>query len=298
MQQIISDWLRYLALERGYSKHTIVSYQTDIENFLSFIKSYNGSEGSLEDILDVDLRLIRSWLASRKINNFASSSNARGLSSVKNFYKFLYHTQGYTSSNAIFHTKGPKISKPLPKALSQLDTMLSIERAGDSETEHWQSLRDKALLLLIYASGMRISEALSITKSHINDDYIKILGKGGKERIIPWVLASKVAVQKYLEVVPYDIESGPVFRSERGKPLQSATFSRKLVILRRNLGLPEHLTPHAFRHSFATHLLENGADLRSIQELLGHKSLSTTQRYTKVNVGHLMSVYNKTHPMS
>ncbi len=297
MQKIIADWLKYLSLERGYSEHTVISYRNDMENFLAFLKSYNGFEVSLQSIVEADLRLIRSWLANRNTNNYAASSNARSLSSIKSFYKFLKYSKGVTS-DGVFQAKNPKKPKSLPKALSISDTMLSIECAGDSSEEDWIGVRDKALLLLIYASGMRISEALSITQKHIDDEHIKILGKGGLERVIPWIPAAKTLVKHYLGLVPYDVSQGPIFLGLRGKPLQAAAYRRQLITLRRSLGLPEYLTPHAFRHSFATHLLENGADLRSIQELLGHKSLSTTQRYTKVNIGHLMSAYSKAHPMS
>jgi integrase/recombinase XerC len=151
--------------------------------------------------------------------------------------------------------------------------------------------------MLIYASGMRISEALSITKAHLSSEHIKILGKGNKERLIPWIPASKKLVERYLEVVPYDVSEGQIFLSMRGKPLIRPIFLKQLITMRRSLGLPEHLTPHAFRHSFTTHLLENGADLRAIQELLGHQSLSTKHRYTKVDLKRLSDVYHKAHPL-
>jgi len=294
MQEVIS-WLQYLALERGYSQHTVDAYRNDVDNYLEFFKEYNSAEASVDDLMAADLRLIRSWLASRRTKEYSASSSARALSSVKSFYKFLHYSTGKTSK-AIFSARGPKKPKPLPRALSIEDAFSSIDHIKDFAKNDWLSLRDKALLLLIYASGMRISEALSMTKAHLCDDYIKIIGKGGKERLIPWIPEAKKLIYRYLELVPYDVTEGQIFVSERGRPLLRSTFAKQLLIMRRSLGLPEHLTPHAFRHSFATHLLGNGADLRVIQELLGHRSLSTTQRYTKVDLGRLNDVYSKCFP--
>jgi integrase/recombinase XerC len=296
MQNFIISWLDYLKLERGYSQHTIDAYKNDIDNYLTFLREYNSKNPDMEDVLAADLRLIRSWLANRKTNEYSASSSARSLSSIKNFYKFLHYSKGHTSS-VVFSARSPKKPKSLPRPLSVDDTFLSIDHIGDFANDDWLAIRDKALLMLIYASGMRISEALSITKAHLCNDHIKILGKGNKERLIPWIKASKKLVERYLELVPYDVSEGQIFLSMRGKPLIRATFSKQLITMRRSLGLPEHLTPHAFRHSFATHLLENGADLRSIQELLGHQSLSTTQRYTKVNLKRLSDVYHRSHPL-
>lgn len=296
MQELIKEWLDYLQLERSYSNHTLISYHNDLNHYLKFIQDYNGSEIALSTLMDADLRLIRSWLAQRKTQDFSASSSARALSSVKNFYKFLHYARGNTN-NAIFSTRSPKKAKPLPKALSIDEAKLAIEKIENYGKNDWLSLRDKALLMLIYASGLRISESLSITKKHLLEPYIRILGKGNKERLIPWIPAAKNIIQQYLELIPYDVSVGQIFLGEHGKPLQAAVFNKQLITLRRSLGLPEHLTPHAFRHSFATHLLENGADLRSIQELLGHASLSTTQRYTKVNIKHLSDVYKASHPI-
>ncbi len=295
MQKLIEAWLKYLEHEKGYSQHTIDAYKNDIDNYLNFLKNYQAEEVTIEHILSADLRLIRSWLAMRKIDDYAATSSARGLSSIKNFYKFLHIHLGKTN-NAIFAARSPKKPKPLPRALSIDDTFMSIDSIEDFAQNNWLALRDKALLLLIYASGMRISEALSITKNHLLEDHIKILGKGNKERLIPWIPISKKLIERYMEIVPYDVSSGQIFLSKRGKPLIRATFSKQLIAMRRGLGLPEHMTPHAFRHSFATHLLGNGADLRAIQELLGHRSLSTTQRYTKVDLNRLSTVYNQCFP--
>lgn len=296
MQALIKEWIDYLQLERSYSYHTLTSYQNDLNHFVKFMHDYNAEEVTLENLLNADLRLIRSWLAQRKTKDFSSTSSARALSSIKNFYRFLHYAKGNTN-NIIFSTRSPKKAQPLPKALSIDEAKLAIDKIANYGKNDWISLRDKSLLMLIYASGLRISESLSITKSHLLEPHIRILGKGNKERLIPWIPAARSIIQQYLELIPYDVSSGTIFLGERGKPLKAAVFSKQLIILRRSLGLPEHLTPHAFRHSFATHLLENGADLRSIQELLGHTSLSSTQRYTKVNIKHLSEVYKASHPI-
>ncbi|MDP5110458.1 MAG: tyrosine recombinase XerC [Rickettsiaceae bacterium] len=297
--QIIDNWQEYLRYQKNYSKNTLDSYLNDLKNYLSFLNNYYSTQTSIEQIKSVDIRCIRSWLSSRSQNNFNLTSTARALSSVKNFYKYLEKKFNITC-HSIFTVRSPKKTKSLPKALTKSEAEISlgsVEMLGDEE---WIHYRNKALLTLIYASGLRISEALSITQKHLeNLEFIKILGKGGKERIIPWITESKQLIEKYIKLLPYHIEvDEPIFRGKHGKPLQRAVFNKELMKLRRMLGLPEFLSSHAFRHSFATHLLENGANLRSIQDLLGHKSLSTTQRYTKINHSHLESVYEKAHPGS
>lgn len=296
MQDVIKDWLKYLELERAYSHHSIISYHNDLKSYIEFLRDYNGEEITLTTFINADLRLIRSWLAKRKSQDYSATSSARALSSIKNFYKFLHYAKG-SENNIIFSARSPKKPKPLPKALSVEDAMMAINKIENYAKNDWLSLRDKALLMLIYASGLRISEALSLTRQHLLEDNIRIIGKGNKERLIPWIHSAKSIIAQYLAVVPYDVTTGPIFLGERGGALQAPVFSKQLINLRRHLGLPEYLTPHAFRHSFATHILENGGDLRSIQELLGHTSLSTTQRYTKVNIKRLSDIYNNSHPL-
>ena len=297
LSKIINDWQTYLGIQRNYSVHTLQSYLNDFNHFLKFIEHYHSEIVTLNTIESIDIRFVRSWLSARLTENFSSVSNARALSSVKNFYKYLEKKHSI-NCHAIFIVQSPKKPKNLPKALTKQDTQIAlhnIEMLGDEE---WIHIRNKALLTLIYASGLRISEALSLTKKHLeNHEFIKITGKGNKERVIPWINAVRELVIKYTYILPYNIQTHePIFRGKRGAPLQRAVFNRELIHLRRMLGLPEHLSSHAFRHSFATHLLENGANLRSIQDLLGHQSLSTTQRYTKINKNYLESVYNKAHP--
>ncbi|HJD57439.1 MULTISPECIES: tyrosine recombinase XerC [Rickettsieae] len=297
--ELIDKWQKYLKLQRNCSEHTIISYKNDLENFLNFLNHYNSEIITINSLRQVDIRLVRSWLSKRQQDNYLAASNSRGLSAIKNFYKYLEKTTNITC-HAIFSIKSPKKAKILPKSLSQDDAQLSIEHIDNFTDLEWVEWRNKALLVLIYAAGLRISEALSITKSHLQDlEFIKITGKGKKERIIPWTPIAKDFIEQYLNKLPYSIgEKDPIFLGKLGKKLQAPVFNRELIRLRRFYGLPEHLSAHSFRHSFATHLLENGAELRSIQELLGHKSLSTTQRYTKVSLKHLENIYNNAHPIS
>jgi integrase/recombinase XerC len=296
--EIVSKWMVYLEHEKFYAKNTILSYENDLENFLEFLKTYHNKSLNLSDIENIDTRTIRAWLAKRKIRKFSNSSTLRALSSVKNFYKFLYLETG-NMNDAIFSINGPKKQSSVPKALSKENTESAIDNVANFSKDRWIGKRDIAILMLIYGSGLRISELLSITKNHLTGDIVKIIGKGNKERIIPLIESVKLSILDYLNELPYKIEDDiPIFLGRNGKILQAPVFRRQLIKLRRALGISESTSPHSFRHSFATHLLENGADLRSIQELLGHKNLSTTQNYTKVNFQHLYLTYLSSHPIA
>lgn len=297
-QELIIKWQKYLSLQKNYSNHTMISYNNDLKHFLEFMNYYNSDIVTMDYIKAADIRLMRSWLAKRKCDNFVTSSIARGLSAIKNFYKFLEKT-AELHNHVVFSIKSPKKSKLLPKALSEEEVNISLDHIEEYGNSQWIEIRNKALLVLIYASGLRISEALSITKLHLqNLEFIKIMGKGSKERVIPWLTIARNLITEYLEKLPYELKDDePIFRGKQGKKLQPPVFNRELIKLKRFYGLPEHLSAHSFRHSFASHLLENGADLRSIQELLGHKSLSTTQSYTKTSIKHLETAYVTAHPI-
>jgi len=297
INSIVKEWQAYLKLQKNYSKNTKAAYLNDLKAYFTFISNYSEKSVNLKSISLVDIRLIRSWLSDRRFADYTASSTARALSSVKSFYKYLEKTRNIVC-HSIYAVSSPKKAKTLPKALSKEDTLFSLDKLASLSETRWIDLRNRSLLTLIYASGLRISEALSLTKQHIKEtEYIKVIGKGNKERLVPWINNVKELILEYLEELPYAIgENEPIFRTKTGKVLHRCNFNSELVKLRRIYGLPEHLSSHSFRHSFATHLLENGADLRSIQELLGHKSLSTTQKYTKINLTHLESVYNKSHP--
>ncbi len=289
-----NDWQIYLSEIKSYSKHTSISYKSDLESFFKFIAKYNG-EINLDIVLKADIKLFRSWLAARKMENYTASSSARALSSVKNFYAFLEK-----KLNADIHhiqlIKAPKKAKSLPKALTENEVQIAIENILTlNPSNSWIIMRNKALLLLLYASGLRISEALSLTpKALSNREFLNIVGKGKKERIVPWIECSYNALEEYYKHLPYSLDQNdPIFRGLKGSALARAVFNKELINLRKSFNLPEFLSAHAFRHSFATHLLENGADLRSIQSLLGHASLSTTQNYTKINSSYLKNAYDK-----
>lgn len=288
LDNLVVEWMSYLK-KKYNSLNTDISYKKDIESYLGFLADYNGKEISKDEILLSDIRTLRSWLSSLKQKNFSNSSIARKLSSIRSFYRFL-SKKNYKIDPSIFTLKTPKKPKPIPKSLtfSEIYEVLESMSAGNS----WIDKRNKAILLLLYAQGLRISEAISIGKNSIFSEYIRITGKGGKERIVPWINIAKIAVKEYLESVPYTAEEGKqIFYGLRGGLLNKAQYNKILINLRRDLNLPEYLTPHAFRHSFATHLLESGSDLRIIQELLGHASLSTTQIYTKTNISHLKTAH-------
>lgn len=297
INSIVKELQAYLELQKNYSKNTKAAYLNDLKAYFTFISNYSEKSVNLQSISLVDIRLIRSWLSNRRFADYTASSTARALSSVKSFYKYLEKTRNIVC-HSIYAVSSPKKAKTLPKALSKKDTLFSLDKLASLSKTRWIDLRNRSLLTLIYASGLRISEALSLTKQHIKEtEYIKVIGKGNKERLVPWINNLKKLILEYLEELPYAIgKNEPIFRTKTGKVLHRCNFNSELVKLRRIYGLPEHLSSHSFRHSFATHLLENGADLRSIQELLGHKSFSTTQKYTKINLTHLESVDNKSHP--
>ncbi len=299
LEIVITEWLKYLRNYKNYSANTCESYSNDLRNFINFITNYcNLTKLELDDLLSIDAKTIRSWLSSRQTSKYNSNSNARALFGIKNFYKYLLK-QHNLSNQFIYSVKSPKLPKRLPKALDIEDTMVFTSKIEDITSDKWIGARDKALVFLLYGQGLRISEALSITKSHIKTESLRIIGKGNKTRLIPWLNITKQLILNYLELLPYQLtEDSCIFVGKRGKTLKPAVFGRHLIKLRHQLNLPEFLTAHSFRHCFASHLLNNGVDLRSVQELLGHQSLSSTQIYTKINVNYLTSVYNASHPLA
>jgi len=295
---IIGSWLNHLKNNRKYSKHTIKAYITDLFYFLEFIVKYTEEKASLRLISSLTVRDFRAWLAARNRDNHEQTSNARALSVIKSFFKYLKKFHG-VDNQQILAIKLGAIKKPLPKALS-IDKAVEASKAIAELSDTWVGQRDLALLTLIYGCGLRIGEALLLRKSDIpqNDNMpIKIKGKGNKERVVPIMNYIIQEIEKYIKVCPHDLNDGVLFRGERGGNLNPDVFRSRLRNLRGYLGLPEHTTPHSFRHSFATHLLAGGGDIRTIQELLGHENISTTQRYTKVDAENLMLNYKTFHPM-
>lgn len=297
IHQLLGDFILFLATEKRSSKHTIESYRTDILNLLSFITKYKGFQVGKKTLGTLDHKDFRAWLTHRHNQNMSFNSTARAVSAIKSFFRYLEKNKNITNPE-IIKLKSPKTTKPLPKAIDQNNAKLIIEAVRDFSKHTWTAERDIALLTLIYGCGLRISEALSITLQDIrNSDFIRVKGKGNKERNIPILPIIKKRIDLYLKDCPHPImPNDKLFVGVRGGKYNPTLFQKLIRDIRTALDLPETVTPHAFRHSFATHLLENGADLRSIQELLGHSSLSTTQRYTKVDSRRLLEAYSKINP--
>jgi integrase/recombinase XerC len=300
----IGDWFAWLAHERRISPHTLDAYTRDLRKFLQFTSGHLGFPPGLGDLASLKARDFRGYLASRHGQGLARSSTARAMSGLRNFFNFLEH-RGLAENAAIGTVKTPKVPHSVPKALGEQDALDVVEIIGDLQDESWMGKRDRAVLLLLYGCGLRIGEALGLNLGQApvrgsnpdSPDSIIVTGKGGKQRLVPVLPLVGGAIEDYLNACPHDLDAdGPLFVGKRGKRLSARVIQRQMALLRGRLGLPETATPHALRHSFATHLLAGGGDLRTIQELLGHASLSTTQRYTEVDAGRLKSVYDGAHP--
>jgi len=293
----IADWRRWIADERRSSAHTLAAYSRDLAAFLEFLQDHLGRPAALADLEALSAADFRGFLARRAGAGIAQSSLARAMSTLRNFFRFLDRT-GRVANAAIQAVRAPRPKPPIPKALAP-DEALDVIAAADrlSETP-WIARRDVALLTLLYGCGLRIDEALALNAGQTPDgDAMVITGKGNKQRVVPVLQIVRDAIAVYRAACPYDlVPDGPLFVGARGARLNAGVVQRQMRKLRRMLGLPESATPHALRHSFATHLLGAGGDLRTIQELLGHASLSTTQRYTSVDAERLMTVYNAAHP--
>lgn len=301
MNEIITEFKNYLINLKNYSEHTVSAYTVDIYDFIAFIQKFNNIPVQIADIANADTLVFRSWMAERARKKLTAKSTARAVSALRTFYKWLnkYHD---IQNDAIGLISSPKIPKKVSKAIETTDIsdMHAAIRAVDND-EPWIAARDWALIVLMFGCGLRISEALSLKNRDIinHPDTFRILGKGNKERIIPVLPAVYVALDKYIMLRPFGKAPDDfVFRSIRGLPMSARMAEKVVEKLRHYLQLPDYVTPHALRHTFATALLAGGADLRSIQELLGHSSLSTTQLYTRVNMAEIMDVYNHAHPMA
>lgn len=293
---LIKDWQLWLDKERGYSSHTVESYGRDLSFFFSFWQEYLGYLPDLRELKSIDVRTFRAFLSKQNQRRLSKSSLARELSSIKSFFHWLNRNH-IIDNTAITVISSPKKDKILPKALDVDQTLNLLDAAADFAKDKWQGLRDVAILTILYGCGLRISEALSLNIGDItHNDFLKIKGKGNKERLVPLLSIVKEKIAAYLEACPYNQQPGDaLFLGARGERISPRIVQRTLEKIRSYLGLPDTLTPHALRHSFATHLLAEGTDLRSIQELLGHASLSTTQRYTNVEIEHLKEEYKKAH---
>ena len=301
MNEVIAEFVEYLLNTKNYSTHTATAYENDIHDFINFFARFNDGRTDLNDIARCDTITFRSWMADRARRELTHKSTARALSSLRTFYKWLAK-QKNIQNDAIGIISAPKVERKLSKAIETTDVsdMHDAIRAIDMN-EPWIAARDWALVVLIFGCGLRISEVLSLKNIDVvnRPESLRIVGKGNKERVVPVLPAVYVAIEKYTRLNPFGTRGDePLFRSVRGLPMSARMAEKVIENLRHYLQLPDYVTPHALRHTFATALLAGGADLRALQELLGHSSLSTTQLYTKVNMAEIMDAYNHAHPMA
>ena len=290
---LIQIWMEYLQNIRGYGMHTLNAYQRDVTDYSKFC------ELGKHNILLPDKYILRDYLFKLSERKLSRPTVARRISSLKNFFKFLLKEKFITSLDlSVF--KSPKLKRSFPKSIDSDLITKALFSLMDDKNDLWINLRDRAVILLLYGAGLRISEALSLKKNEApSGDWLRVLGKGKKYRDVPLLPVICDGVKDYLDACPFVVkEDAPLFLGKRGNMLSPRIIQRRIENLRYSLGLPSHATPHALRHAFATHLLSGGADLRAIQQLLGHSSLSTTQRYTDVNEAELLTLHKAIHPRS
>ena len=299
IEDAFTNWLGNLKEVRNLSDNTLISYKHDVKSFIEFISTHTGSEVSLKYLNDMKISDFRSFLSYLRNKDISSTSIARIISSLKSFFNYLLNTN-LIESTVVQSLRTPKQKKSLPRPISSELAIETIKHAQYMEKEKWIGLRNKSILMLLYGCGLRISEALNLNFEDINEnDYLIIKGKGNKERMVPLMDYVKNDIENYIHECPKNfMKDDPLFVGKRLDRLSPRIIQYVLEKIRHNLSLPETATPHALRHSFATHLLDSGGDLRTIQELLGHSSLSTTQKYTKVETEKLYDAYSKTHPLA
>lgn len=288
------DWLRH---ERRAAENTILGYEHDLRGFLDFLTEHLGYPPGLGELARLGALDFRGFLANRNNAGLSRTSTARAVSTLKSFFGFL-ERRGLAANAAIHALRPQKVPKSVPKALTAEEALEAIARIGELDETPWVGKRDRALLMTLYGCGLRISEALGLDRGQVTAaDSLRVKGKGGKERLVPLLPVVRSALDDYLEACPHALEADdPLFVGVRGKRLNAGIAQKQVRRVRKMLNLPDTATPHALRHSFATHLLAGGGDLRTIQELLGHASLSTTQRYTDVDAARLRAVYEHAHP--
>ena len=293
-----AGWGRYLSTEKRLAENTLQSYQRDLKQFLHFLTGHLGHPPGLADIGAIQPLDARAFLAARRREGAGSRTLARQLAALRSFSRYC-DRRGLPASSAFDTVRAPRQKRDLPRALSVPEAGRLLQSAPELEDTTWIGLRDKAVLTLLYGGGLRISEALGLTRveAPTAGAMLQINGKGGKQRIVPVLPAVAEAIEDYIESCPFHLEDDqPLFRGARGGPLRAEIVQKAVRRLRAALGLDEATTPHALRHSFASHLLGKGGDLRTIQELLGHSSLSTTQNYTHIDTDRLLNVYQLAHP--
>ncbi len=299
LSDTLAHWLDHQRAMNAASENTLSAYQRDLLSFLDFMSQHHGEAQGLGPIARITTSDMRAWMAHERGRGVAARSLARSLSAVKSFYRWLSEREGFEAT-AVLATRSPKFRKKLPRPLAEDAARAMIDRVDLQAREPWVAARDTAVVTLLYGCGLRISEALALTGADAPlGATLRIIGKGNKERIVPVLPAAREAVATYVKACPHDLPPAePLFRGVRGGALSPRAIQKVMEQARMQLGLPATATPHAMRHSFATHLLNAGGDLRAIQELLGHASLSTTQAYTAVDTARLMEVYDKAHPRS
>ena len=287
----IADWQRWLNAEKQYAQNTCDAYLADFQAYCAFM------EISSTPIAKPTRQRFRAYLAEQQMADKSRATIARHVASIRSFYRFA-DRQGWFQLEDFSWMKAPKLPRSLPKTISENQAAAMLSALNQLEKPAWQIARDRAVLLLLYGCGLRISEALSLTAADQPlGDWLRMKGKGGKIREVPVLPLVAAAIEQAAEICPFQPQgSAALFRSSRGGALGPRAVQRVVEDLRLRAGLPSHTTPHALRHAFATHLLTAGGDLRAIQELLGHASLSTTQRYTYLDAGRLLDVHKQTHP--
>jgi integrase/recombinase XerC len=293
----LQGWLEAQKALNGASDNTLDAYARDVAGFLAFMTDHKGDAQGVGPLTKLTTSDMRSWMAFTRGQDVGPRSLARKLSAVKSFYRWLSEREGFDPT-AVLSARSPKYQRKLPRPLAPEAAQDVLDTTEKQSLTPWVAARDQAVVTLLYGCGLRISEALGLTCDALPmGEALRIKGKGGKERLVPVIAPAREAVERYTHLCPFPPDPGtPLFRGTRGGALNPRIVQKTLENVRNQLGLPASATPHAMRHSFATHLLNAGGDLRAIQELLGHASLSTTQAYTAVDTARLVEVYNKAHP--
>ena len=290
---LVEAWRQHLALDRRRSTHTVRAYMATAERLIAFLTEHRGEAVTAAGLATVDQADLRAFLSVRRMDGIGNGSAARELSAIRGFLQF---TGGDDARVPLL--KGPKVKRGLPRPISPDEALALAGEIAETAREGWIGARDWAVLLLLYGAGLRIGEAMGLMGDVLPlGDTLRVTGKRGKTRIVPLLPQVRAAIEAYVAACPYPMaRDETLFRGARGGPLSAAIIRRAVQGARGRLGLSDRTTPHALRHSFATHLLGRGADLRSLQELLGHASLSSTQIYTQVDAAHLLDVYRNAHP--
>ena len=290
-----ADWEQHLRAERRRSDHTIRAYGATARRLIQFLGAHWAASIGAADLARVDTAELRAFLAARRMDGLANASAARELSAVRGFLAFVAKAEGTATPPRL---RGPRVKKGVPRPVSPDEAIAIVDDAEDEGREPWIGLRDKAVLLLLYGAGLRVGEAMALTGAVLPlGETLTVTGKRAKTRVVPLLAPVREAIELYLAASPWGVSRDlPIFRGAKGGPLSADIIRRAVRAARARLGLGDRTTPHALRHSFATHLLGRGADLRSLQELLGHASLSSTQVYTGVDAAHLLDVYRHAHP--